>query len=486
MDTLTVAALATGVVGIVLTLLFGPCPRLPWALAIVALVGAWLAGYLGYGMAPLTLGFLLLGTGVVVGAVAWWAKPVARADPRTQALDDLGVSGVSAGSGAWHVEISAALRAAQEIVILMPAGFNPLQLFGADLKAALSRRDAGAIVTLLVPDPHPPHIDGVDAGRHGTGRADWVQRMGQDLRGVVDQASKAVPRGDTAQRALSLRVCRDLARSDLVIACDKRLWFAPYVAAGQSQPSAVCELETDTPLWQDAWSLLRDLEAPHNSFRVPLGAPLPVATHAMGESVTVKPDDLHSHVVPGSLILSQEGSIAVWVQLPQAGERQEGCSHKYIWAASRAHGNTTKDTVALYHLTRRTDGISSSWSAFVDQWALSKAEADGTAIFASRGPHILASDNLAPGPHHFTVVWSQLGRATLTLWIDGERQPQVSLMASGEPIWPTVMGKHLSIGHFPNGDACYCPQWPLSGFAVFDKALTQNEILAWMETTRPE
>jgi len=228
---------------------------------------------------------------------------------------------------------------------------------------------------------------------------------------------------------------------------------------------------------------------------------VPVAVFAMEESTTVTKEQVDEHManplsyagayaptkpfLHPAVVLQRSGTIALWVDVPEQGEALRSPNYRYLWAATRLC-NSVFDGVAFYHAGEDTGDP--RWVAVVNT-ADTQNISEGTEHYVS-GTYtghvdVQAADDLEAGPHHFGVTWSREDDGRFELWIDGALQRWKALKCGERIVWPDGTGSWLAIGHFPTGREGHFAEAAISGLAVFDKALSETEMKAWMEHTSP-
>ncbi|MEN6644184.1 MAG: hypothetical protein ABFE08_17230 [Armatimonadia bacterium] len=403
-------------------------------------------------------------------------------DTRMQALDALGVIALYPNVTEHGGQMASAIRVSKTIHIIACSGYGSVTAYDQDLEKALSD---GAHITVFLANPHGPVCGGLYDTEEDLTRddADRTRRRYLTLR---TKANDNTPRGVEPRFCIELRVYQTLGFCLGGIICDSRGWYMPRILPLEPLNTTTLDIVPEGMLWHHLQEHLRWLRKPAVSFPCALDAPIPVATFAMEKWVTVTPENAHQAFLPGDLILRKEGTMAAWVDLPSPNERAQATNNKFLWAATKVCGGDILDGTCLYYSPKTDDRGTPRWVNCAASGMIERVlpVQDPPAYTNHRvTADIGCTDGLSAGPHHFAVTWTHRSKPAIYLWIDGQCVAEGSLAAGGDSVWPQSTGSRLCIGHFPTMGTWFFLNWPLTGFAFFDQALSEGEIAAWKKHT---
>lgn len=467
--------LALSVIGMVAGVVVSATGRWHWGGLLTVVCGLWLLGWKAFGVGPLASICLVVATAFMAGVLSYFAGVRPRPDSRTVCLDAMGVDTVHCDGKSQNPNIAGRIVRAREITIVSPGGWGPISRWQREFVTALTK-DGSARVTVFVEDPFSEqqkarqtlYLGGILPNATEAARKLWAETHATALQKVSGE--------DRHSLHLQIRLHRSLAGSHSLIVCDDWAWYTQYLPPSHPQDSMSMEVSRGGALWPQIEHHISKLRRPEASYPLALDAPIPVATFAMEKWVTVTMNNVHEAFLPGELILREEGTIAALVDLPAKSQRPQKTTNQFLWAATKRCCAEIRDGLVLYYAPRPWHHGQPEWVATATTGMFNSETRQDNRVSA----HASRTDECPEArPCHFAVTWNHAKTPSMDLWIDGEHVAKADLKPKGELIWPDSTGSRLCIGHFPSMGEWFFLPWPIAGFAVFDRVLTEEEIAAW-------
>lgn len=405
---------------------------------------------------------------VIAGYVGWSSRPrLLTRDPRAVAADELGLDAVHTDPMKSSALVKDRIRRARSIVIVAPTGYASVKAFQDDLVTSLA---GPGRITLFVLSP------GCELFRDLCSVMADVEDIREDIertrmlyRNIVNKArleAEARDR-DASKIVVSMRVHSGLGVAYSLIQCDgKWAWYTPQFLRRAPSHSPSMEISSGSRAWELVADSLTELSKPMASTEICIDAPVPTAMVSAAKWSIITPANSRDFLLPAHLLSAEEGTIAVWVDLPPVGNGVRAApGYRYVWGSTRIDNGVIVDGLGLHYVSENGPP---RW-----QVAIRRRGRDG------RFPWV--EDEPTAGPKHLAFSWSRTSIARL--YVDGIQKDPSTATVNCEMEWP-VEQHTLRIGCVCSSPNNYAES-PLGSFTVFDRCLSADEIAAWMKHSKP-